>query len=251
MAEGYGKLAATDPDGWQKEYILSKPLVYAGSGPADDIRLNHPQVSPRQIQIMQLQPSGARVVNLGAAEITVGRGQPAFAGGGAASNGGASSGGAVTMVGPRKSADIDDGDWLDIFGFRLVYHGSERVSNNFQVRMDLSSTTIAPDRPLDGAVVINHIGDIAGVQFKIDLQGYDPQWTQVDPGPLLFPGVERSVSFRLAHTKGPLPPAGSLTITAVVTAPAEYPGDIVAVRRAITVAPYRAFQVRVEPAPRT
>lgn len=148
---------------------------------------------------------------------------------------------------PRQSTDLDEGDWIELAGYRLLFLGATSRSSNFQARVELADSSLRYDQPLEGALVISHTGSVAGVQFDVTLQGYDPQFCHVDPGPILFPGVERAVKLHLAHTQQSAPPAGDHTITFVITAPEDYPGEVVTVRRLIQIAPFRTYLVAVKP----
>ena len=243
MADGSAKLMATDPEGWQKEFTLDKALVYAGSDPTADIHLVAPQVAPRHFQLLLAPTAPARLINLSTAPLTITRAV------GAPANGAdpTLAAGAAISVAPRQSTDLDEGDWIELAGYRLLFLGAASRSSNFQARVELADSSLRYDQPLEGALVISHTGSVAGVQFDVTLQGYDPQFCHVDPGPILFPGVERAVKFRLAHTQQSAPPAGDHTITFVITAPEDYPGEMVTVRRLIQIAPFRTYRVAVKP----
>lgn len=231
---GERRIEVIDPEGWRKEFLLQKPILFVGSDPEAEIRLRHPQVAPRHLQLIPAQPLGFRLINLGAVDLVI-RPQgiePAPE--------------QSRTVPPRSAGEVQDGEEIDLLGFRIIIQGGETRSNNFQVRLDLASTQLEVDQPLDGAVVINHVGEKAGVQFKVELRGYDPRYSQIEPGPVLFPGVERRVGFRLQHTRASNPPAGELTLTVVVTAPDAYPSEATTLAQVITVAPFRQYRLQAQ-----
>jgi hypothetical protein len=89
------------------------------------------------------------------------------------------------------------------------------------------------------------VGDRAAVQFKIELEGLDPDSYEIGPGPVLFPNAEKTVTFRLRHPKRPYPPAGPHRITFHVTAPDAYPDERATISQEVEVAPFYRHKTRV------
>jgi hypothetical protein len=109
----------------------------------------------------------------------------------------------------------------------------------------MPSNALTLDRPLTGTLNIHHVGNKAAVQFKIELEGLDPDSYEIGPGPVLFPNAEKQVNFRLMHPKRPYPPAGSHQITFHVTAPDAYANERATVSTDIEVAPIYRHKMRV------
>lgn len=227
------RIEVINRDGWRKEYGLRGSIAYVGSQAGSTIVLPAEEVAPRHLQYLpsQVNRGGYRVVNLSGAEVQ------------ARLRGGVE----PRAVAPRSMLEIGDGDEIEIAGYRLVFHSGDQQSQAIQVRVEMPATVLQMDRPLDGALVIRNNGEKAGVQFAVAVEGLDPRFVQVEPGPVLFPGVEKRVGFRIAHSRLPSPPAGDLNVTFVVTAPDAYPGETAAVNQRITIAPFYAHKMRFLP----
>jgi hypothetical protein len=221
-------------EGWRKEFTLRRSILYVGSQPGVDIFLPQPEIAPRHLQFVpsSVNRLGYRVINLSSVDVLV---RPR-------ANGGLN---APRVLAPRSSIEIADGDTIALADYSLVFQGGAQTSQVIQARVEITSTRIDIDQPLEGAVVIKNAGDKAGVQFLVEIQGWDPKLLQIEPGPVLFPDVEKRCGFRLLHPKQPLPVAGEQTVTFVVTAPADYPGESAVMAQAVTVAPFFAHKVRV------
>ena len=113
-----------------------------------------------------------------------------------------------------------------------------RKGNPIGLNVMLSHTQLVPDQTIEGAITIKNLGDKTGVQFKIEIDGFDPESYDVGPAPILFPDVEKKVPFRLRHPQRATPPAGNRRLTIRVTAPAAYPGEVATASQVIRVTPY-------------
>ncbi len=222
--------------GWRKEFKLNHSIVFVGSQSGVDIVLAEPDIMPRHLQFVpsSVNRLGYRVINLSNADVQV-------------QVRSSSNVAAPKTLASRESVEIGDGDTVLLAGYTLVYYGGAQLSNFIQARVELPMTRLDLETPLDGAVVIKNGGDKAGVQFAVEVQGWDPRFIQMEPGPVLFPQVEKRCSFRLIHPHKPLPPAGEQTITFIVTAPDAYPGESAAVPQTVNIAPFYAHRVRVVP----
>ena len=223
------RLEVVNKEGWRKEYLLQRTLIYAGSQPGSDVYLPAPEVAPRHIQFVPspVNRAGYRLINFSAAPLAL-----------------RESGGAARLVPPRGTAELSDGDAVELAGYSMVFHSGAMQSASIQARVELASTRLELDRQIEGTLYIRNSGDKAGVQFEIQTQGFDQRFVQVDSGPVLFPGVEKSIAFRIAHPRQPTPPAGDHTLTLVVTAPGVYPGESAMVSATFTVAPFFAHSIR-------
>jgi hypothetical protein len=236
------RVEVIDREGWRRDFPLNRPLIQIGSDPRNDIVLEAARgagVAARQLQvIIGGGVSGYRLVNMGDTELPVGGGEMRLA--------------------PRTFIDVQSGASLRVGDFTLTFlgeggsaetalaPGAARPASggaNIAVRLALPHTQLTPDHPLDGAVTIRNLGDKPGVQFKIDVEGLDPSWYDIGPGPVLFSGAEKDVFFRLHHPKQPRPAAGPLQLRLRVTAPAAYLGESASASQTIQVMPYYAYSL--------
>lgn len=234
MTEQENRIEAIDRDGWRKEFVLAKPIIYVGSQEGSDVYLPGRDVPSRALQLLPLAANrlGYRLVNLANQEITL---RPRAATGQSTAR----------ALASRGAAELGDGDSVELGGYTLVLRTGGIRSAACQVSIEMSSTRLTVSEPASGAVVIKNTGDRAGAQFKVELQGLEQKYYVIEPGPVLFPNVEKRVAFRLTHPRQPSPPAGEHTLTFVVTAPEAYPGESVVVTQKITIEPYFAHRVRV------
>ncbi len=129
--------------------------------------------------------------------------------------------------------------------FTLVFHGGEQRSEVVKLTLDMPSTGLVLDQALNGTLTINHVGNKAAVQFKIELDGLDADSYVIGPGPVLFPNAEKQVAFRLNHPKKSYPPAGDRRITFHVTAPDAYPDERASISKDIQIAPFYRHKMRL------
>lgn len=228
------RIDVINQEGWRKEFTLRRSILYVGSQPGVDIFLPHPEIAPRHLQFVpsSINRLGYRLINLSGVDVLV---RPR-------ANGGLN---APRVAPPRSSLEIADGDSIDLAGYSLVFQGGAQTSQVIQARVETISTRVDTDQPLEGAVIIKNAGDKAGVQFLVEIQGWDPKFLQIEPGPVLFPDVEKRCGFRLLHSRQALPVAGEQTVTFIVTAPADYPGESAVMAQVVTVAPFFAHKIRV------
>jgi hypothetical protein len=223
------RFEVVNPEGWRREYTLERPIVYVGSQAGADILLPSAEVAARHLQFVPsaLNRNGCRVINLSSTDLTL-----------------LTPDGNV-LVAPRQAAEVGDGDKVQFGGYTMIFHSGQQTSAVIQARTDLASNRLDIDRPLDGGLYIRNGGDKAGVQFVVEVEGVDPHHLQIEPGPVLFPGVEKRVGFRLTHPRKAKPVAGEQVIVFQVTAPSDYPGESATVKQRIVVAPFFAHRLRL------
>lgn len=258
MNERY-TIEITDRDGWRKTFPLAKSLVHIGSDPGNDIVLASGRgagVAGRHLQVICL-PSirpGYRLVNLGDTDILLG-------------------GPGGRVLPPRSSVDIPGGESLRLGEFRISFgggggapgaaggeipasgvagggtvsgvSGAEESSDVIGLALSLSPAQLDPERPTEGAITVRNLGDQTGVQFKLEVEGLEPDWYEVGPGPILFPNAEREVPLRLYHPRGPSPLAGDHRIRVRATAPDAHPGESTTVSQIIHILPYYSHRLRL------
>jgi hypothetical protein len=230
----------TDREGWRKQSPLQKSITYIGSDPTNDIVLERARgsgVAARHAQLIAWPSSqGYRLVNIGDREIWLG---PSSA----------------QAISPHSFVDLTDGDSFRIGDFILVFHGNgqsasapggDRTAGAIGLRLVLPQVQLHPDRSLDGAVLVRNLGDKPGAQFKLEVEGLERQWYEMGPGPILFPGAEKEVAFRIYHPRAPQPPAGDHTIRIRAIAPDAYPGTSAVISQVIRILPFYSHKLRLE-----
>ncbi len=230
--------------GWRKEFVVEKPIVQIGRDARNDLVLDDGMengIAPRHAQLLpsSVNRQGLRLVNLSDNEIMV------YAQGGKSDVSLALAQPPSLVIAPRSSGEVAGGDLLKMGEFALVFHGGATYSEVVKLTVDMPSRALTLDRPLAGALNIHHVGNKAAVQFKIELEGLDPDSYEIGPGPVLFPNAEKQVAFRLVHPKRPYPLAGTHQITFHVTAPDTYPNERATVSVDIEVAPIYRHKMRV------
>ncbi len=256
-------VTVTDAEGWRKEFPLQSRLIHIGSAGANDIVLDPGRgsgVAPRHLQLLPLPTGGFRAVNLSESDVSVGEsGDRVFA--------------------PRSVLDIAHGDQLRLGDFSLVFglegeptvarpreaarlapsgmrsplQGTQQASSVQQtgraigLRLSLPEPVLRPDRPLEGTVSVRNLGREPGVQFRLEVEGLEPDCYDIGPGPILFPNVEKEVFLRLLHPRRPSPPAGSHEVRIRASAPDFYPGGSVTVSQEIEILPYYAHSMTLVP----
>lgn len=247
-----GSVEVIDKGGWRKVFPLNKSIVHIGGDLRNDIAIEPSRgngLAPRHLQMVPSPTSGLgyRLINMGPIEILLGQ------------NG-------ERSLPPRSAIDIADGDIVRLGDFTFLFHGGSngstagtplpimtaapsttalgtsvpvaRKGNPIGLNVILSHTQLVPDQAIEGAIVIKNLGDKTGVQFKIEIDGFEPNSYDVGPAPILFPDVEKQVPFRLRHPQRATPPAGDRRLTIRVTAPAAYPGEVATASQVIRVTPY-------------
>lgn len=264
------RIEIVDRDGWRKEFPLQKPLLHLGSDGRNDIVLDPHRgagVAPRQLQLIALadgQP-GYRAINLGDAAVPV------------APEGQGSAGEPRTLA-PRSVAQVADGDCVQLGEFRLIFHlpgggahssgavppqeraprvhrpeaaarepaattlppgpGNWQSSASIGLRLAFGRPVVHPEEDLEGIVTVKNLGQEPGAQFRLKVEGLEPDCYEIGPGPILFPQVEKGVYLRISHPRSPAILAGKREVIIRATAPEAYPGESVTVSQAVEFLPY-------------
>ncbi len=229
MSDG-ARVEVITAEGWRKEVSLGRGFAFVGSQPGADIFLPSPEVGPRHLQWLPSpnQALGYRLANLSTTPLLI-----------------RARSGAERPLPARATVEISDGDAVEIGGFRLVYRGGALLSSKMEARLEMAGRTLELERALDGVIYIRNVGPSPAVQFAVAVQGIDPRFVRVGSGPMLYPGVERGVAFSVTHPRSAALAAGEQTLTFVVTAPLDYPGETVTAGETIVVAPYFDHRARV------
>lgn len=231
------KIEVINKLGWRKEFVLEKSIVQIGRDERNDVILDDGMESDISARHAQLLPSaanrnGMRLINLSTSPITIFKqGQTQEAAG--------------KTLEPRSSVEIVSGDRAKMGSFTLVFHGGDTRSEVVRLSVDMPDTHLVLDKPLRGTLKIQHVGDKAAVQFRVEVAGWESQFIEIAPGPVLFPNAEKSVEFRVMHPKRAKPPAGAHQLTFVVTAPDAYPGEEATLNHTIQIAPFFDHRMRV------
>ena len=239
----------TDRDGWRKEYPLAKNIIHVGSASNNEIVLDIGHgagVAPRHMQVIAT-PQGARVVNIGTSAISIGAT-------------------ARNTAQPLAVVDIPSGEIVRIGDYTLTIridggngHGAAGSAGGggslaaggqvIGLRASFPKTQLWPDKPLEGSVLVSNLGDKSGAQFKLEIEGLDPDCCEIGPGPVLFPGAEKPVTVRLLHSKRPKPPAGEYQIQIRAIAPTAYPDASATITQVIYIMPYYRYRLHLEGTP--
>lgn len=241
----YGEIQVVDRGGWQKRYPLVKAITQIGSDPRSDIVLDASRgvgVEGRHVQIIcwSVAGQGYRLVNIANTDVAL------------SEDGG-------RILAPRSATEVGDGDTFRIGEFSLsmrlsgdrdtLGHQSQHTVQAEEqcIGMDvvLSMTQLAPNRTVEGAIVLRNLGDQNNVQFELDLEGLPSECYDIEPAPILFAGAEQRVLLRLHHT-GKQPIAGTRTIEIHASAPRSYICNEVVVHRTIEVLPHYQYGLRWE-----
>jgi hypothetical protein len=241
------RLDITDREGWQKAAPVEKAIIYIGSDPSNDIVLDRARgsgVAPRHVQLIAPTASGQvyRLVNLGDSDVVIGQAGD-------------------KVVPPRSFAAVTDGENIRMGDFSLILRtgevpaaapadkplpgGVEHPSNVIGIRLFLPGTQLAPDHPLEGSITVSNRGNRPGVQFKLEVEGLEPDCYELGAGPVLFPGAEKGVVFRLVHPCRPRPLAGEHRFSVRATAPDAYPGESAVAPQVIRILPYFSHTLRL------
>jgi len=237
-------LEVTDKEGWKKVFPLEKAIIYVGSDPRNDVPLDPVRgsgVSRRHLQLIAVTGTGYRLINMGETDVRLGvHGE--------------------TSLPPRAFLELNPGEKVQVGDFVLRFEGDTPLlmgdagantlpgsqrSRSIGLSLVLPSTQLELDKPLEGTVVVRNWGRQTGVQFKLDVDGLDPQLLEIGPGPILFPNAEKEVYFRVHHPRAAKPAAGDYRLRIRATAPQAYPGEAAVVTQTIQLMPYYNHKLRL------
>lgn len=252
----HARIEVEDRDGWRKTFALQKAITYIGAEARNDIALESWRgagVAPRHAQLINAGTRW-RLVNLGNTEMSVAP----------------KAGATHAPVGPMSAIELQDGAQIRLGEFHLSFFGTpaasdsgdggaggvagmvtqpvENAGNAIGLRLRLPGSALAPDQPLEGAVIVRNQGARAGAQFRIEVKGLEADMFEIGPGPILFPNAEKEVVFHIRHTRRPRPPAGDVRMMIRVTAPDAYPGQSATITQTIQVLPYYSHSLTLTPA---
>jgi hypothetical protein len=272
----YSAIEIVDKEGWRKSFTLDKAITFIGSGPGNDIVLQSWRgsgVAARQLQVIARPGDGerCRVVNLGSAHLTV-MGMESrliaphsvgeitagesiqfgdfslilIGGSSAIQEEGLLGPAAVAAFAPTTPSSDGDMPTSPPPPTRHAPHPAQaRASQMIGLSLNVPETKLAPDHPLSATIKVGNCGEQTGVQFKIEVEGLDPEIYEIGPAPILFPNAEREIVMRIDHPRGPTLVAGEHHFRLRVTAPQAYPGEAATVSQAIQVLPYYEHRLKV------
>jgi hypothetical protein len=257
------RVEIVDRDGWRKEFPLEKPLIYIGSDAGNEIPLHVSRgggVAPRHLQLIALPGDrpGYRAINLGDTDVVLGDEVD-------------------RSLAPRSATEITDGARFQVGDFTLLFRlggawaegppregarpaassavapavqpsaapAGQRTSASIGLRLSLPRSVVDPDSPLEGIVAVRNLGNEPGVQFRLEVDGLEPDWYEIGSGPILFPNVEKGVRLRIRHPRGPGILAGRREISICCTAPEAYPGESVTVAHVLEILPFYHHELRL------
>ena len=218
-----GTVEVIDKGGWSRSFPLNKNILHIGSDARNDIVIETWHGTGLAARHLQLVPSptsglGYRLVNMGTTEVLLGPN------------------GERSLL-PRAAIDLADGDTVRLGELMFIFSSegagrdhcaaapangnraapaalavataaavAARKGNPIGLSLTLSQALLVPGQPIDGAITIKNQGDKSGVQFKIEVEGFEADAYELGPAPILFPDVEKQVLFRLRHPQKPIPP---------------------------------------------
>jgi hypothetical protein len=242
MEQGY-RIEIADSEGWRKEFILQKRIIYIGSDPRNDIVLSPARgsgVEHRHLQLITPQQPGGGVtaVNLSSTVISMGEA-------------------GERNIPPNSAVEITGRETMHLGSFILLFNllpvrlddapvqavpsvdDAPFVREEApSIRLALNAAYLRPGMPLDGSITIRNQGRAPAVQFQISVDGFPRELCEIGTPPILFPNAEKTIPLRLNHPSGPAVPAGPVRITIRASSLESYPGESISVSREIQVEPY-------------
>ncbi len=242
-----------DRHGWRKSFPLRKSLTHIGSHANNDIVLEGERgegIAARHLQVIAAPGlSGYRLVNVSSAPVTLGGDQD-------------------RILAPRSSVDVAPGERVEVGEYTLVFRegspgqpgadpaesavdqitgvaAADQASDVIGLSLALARTDLAPERPITGSVTVQNLGERAGVQFRLTLEGLPADCYEIGPGPILFPNGEREVQLEILHPRGPQPVAGKHRIRISAVASDAYPGERATVAQVIEILPFYRHELHL------
>jgi hypothetical protein len=247
------RIEITDKEGWRKEFTLDKRLIYVGNDARNDIVLSPVRgsgVSPRHLQLIAAPHANGmfNAVNLSPVSIPLGE-----------------SGGRVLE--PNSAMEVADGESFHLGEFTLKFHLQESIhpgspaepaqgeaavplptgsrSSSIGLRISLPQPVVNPEGPLEGIIYVANLGGAPGVQFKVWIDGLPAESCEIGPAPILFPGAEKGIPFRLYHPCLSNYPAGTHQLSFRAVAADAYPGESATLSREIRFLPFYRHSLRL------
>lgn len=243
--EQRNRIEISDSEGWRKEFILQKRIVYIGSDPRNDIVLNSARgsgVEHRHLQLITPEQPGAPVtaVNLSSTVIPLGEA-------------------GERNIPSNSAVEISGRETMHLGSFTLLFNlqpvrfeeaallaalpaedapSVTQEAPSIGLRLALNAAYLRPGMPLDGSITIRNQGRAPAVQFQISVDGFPRELCEIGTPPILFPNAEKTIHLRLNHPCGPAVPAGPVRITIRASSLESYPGESISVSREIQVEPY-------------
>jgi hypothetical protein len=230
-----GTVEVIDRDGWRKAVPLNKSITLFGSEAGNDVVLEPSRgggVALRHLQLIAAsgRGTGYLLVSLADTDVLLGEGGD-------------------QVLAPSSSIEVASGQHVRVGDFKLVFHleslGTVHQSRAIGLSLRMPEPRLGPGRPLDAVLVVSNLGDESGVQFRLEVEGLEPDHYELGSAPLLFPQAEKEVPLRIHHSQKPTPPAGPHRIVVRAAAPAHYPGESAAVSQTIEVLPFYRHDVRI------
>lgn len=271
-----GTLEIIDKGGWRKVFPLTKSIVHIGSDARNDVVVESWHGSGLAARHLQMVPSptstlGYRLVNMGDQELALGEtGERPLPPRGAIdlADGDILQLGELTLIFHSNGALAAAPAAAVAAGRLALTTGNDRATqppssnllpaavaanavagqrgNPIGLQLALDRAQLAAGQAIEGIITIKNQGDQTGVQFKIEIDGFEPDSYDIGAAPILFPNVEKQIPFRLRHSQKPQPPAGDQRLTIRVSAPNSYPGEVATASQVIQVAPYIKHSLSLE-----
>jgi hypothetical protein len=164
------------------------------------------------------------------------------------------------VLAPHSYVNISAGEKVSLGDFNIIFHlgavftresgeGGRVVRGGGRavgLAVSLPQTRLTRHQPLEGVITVRNQGDKAGVQFKLELDGLPPDSYEMEPGPILFAGAEKSILLQIYPSKKSRLRAGDYQFSIHATA-SEYPGEGVMSAQAIQVLPFYQHSLHLMP----
>ncbi|HEY9076323.1 MAG TPA: hypothetical protein VIO61_07255 [Anaerolineaceae bacterium] len=243
------RVEVVDREGWAKVLpVPEKPLLKIGSAPDCDIPLRVERGAgalPVHLQVIaSVQQGASRLVNLGDLDLPL-------------------SGTLNQMLSRRGSVVLQNGVCVRLGEYSLTFLGEERQVSSSVVQVLASNapaaaeltpkrlgiqvlinrTRLEPGGVLEGVIRLSNLGDRV-TQVNLDLDGFEPDCYDIEPGPLLHPHDQKEIQFHIYHRQHK-PPAGTHLLTIRADAPQTYPGEEISTNFTVEILPHFQHSLRI------
>lgn len=236
----FGSIKVSDLEGWTKTFPIEKARLTVGSAATNDIALSGDRgggVAQLHMQIFtSSMDAGLRVINLAKEGVPFRR----------------TATGETSLIPPGFPMGLGNGDVMTLGSYTLEINlhsqgGVVRTmrSANLGLRLELPGLKLPEGGRLAGKVIVSNLGNQPRCQFELELEGLPAGCYQIDPAPLLFPGVEEHLQIRFFH-RGFNPAAGVIPFTLHATAPTAYPTEAITIAESLEVSPVYRYELSID-----
>jgi len=227
------QIEVLDKEGWRKVFELTKNLIHIGSDARNDIVLDYMRgggVAPQHLQLIMAPGRPCRLVNLSGSDVIV-----------------TSEGGAI--LGPRLALDISNETTLAVGEFTVTFRGESVLkksrSNVIGMALTLPTYNLTPGRSTRGSITLSNLGNKAGVQFKLEVEGLPLECYTIGPVPMLYPQASMDIPFALSYDANSNLTAGDYHFSIHASAMEAYPDERASISRVVRILPEYKHRMRI------